>query len=114
MPNHVHLVAVPQTAGSLAQFMRTVNRNYAVQINRRMGWSGHLWQERFHSFVMDEIYLYSAVRYIELNPVRAKLCDRPIYSVTMTQMLMCSRCWIGWVTGGITCYRTSLAVWLEV
>ena len=75
MPNHVHLVAVPKTAESLARFLRTLNRAYAMKINQRMGWKGHLWQERFHSFVMDERHLYAAVRYVELNPVRAKLCD---------------------------------------
>ena len=46
-------------------------------INFREGWKGHLWQERFHSFVMDEQHLLAAVRYVERNPVRARLCARP-------------------------------------
>lgn len=37
----------------------------------------HFWQERFHSFVMNEDYLLAAVRYVELNPVKAKLCELP-------------------------------------
>ena len=45
-------------------------------INFREGWKGHLWQERFHSFVMDERHLLAAARYIERNPVRARLCGR--------------------------------------
>ena len=43
----------------------------------RQGWRGHLWQERFHSFVMDEGYLMYAARYGALNPVAAGLVARP-------------------------------------
>lgn len=46
-------------------------------INFREGWRGYLWQGRFSSFVMDESHLVAAVRYIEFNPVRAKLADNP-------------------------------------
>ncbi len=46
-------------------------------INFREGWRGHLWQERFHSFVMDERHLITAARYVERNPVRARLSARP-------------------------------------
>lgn len=77
MPNHVHLVAVPETPDALSKVFRSVNRRYALEINKRMNWKGHLWQERFHSFVMDESHLCAAVRYIELNPIRASLCNRP-------------------------------------
>lgn len=75
MPNHVHLVVVPETEQGLSQFLGPVHRQFALEVNRRMGWKGHLWQERFHSFVMDENHLYATVRYVELNPVRAKLCS---------------------------------------
>jgi hypothetical protein len=47
------------------------------RINFRENWKGHLWQERFHSFVMDEHYLLATVRYTELNPIRARLCPCP-------------------------------------
>jgi len=77
MPNHVHLVVVPQEDLSLARLFRQVHRKYTRRINTRKKWKGHLWQERFHSFVMDEQYLLSTVRYVELNPVRAKLCEHP-------------------------------------
>ena len=77
MPNHVHLVAVPEQEDSLANLFRSAHRQYSRHINRRENWQGHLWQERFHSFVMDDAHLISAVRYIELNPVRAKLCRDP-------------------------------------
>jgi putative transposase len=46
-------------------------------INFREGWRGYLWQGRFASFPMDEVWLMRAARYIELNPVRAKLCRVP-------------------------------------
>ncbi len=74
MPNHVHLVVVPDTEQSLSRFLGSAHRQYALEVNRRMGWKGHFWQERFHSFVMDERHLLAAVRYVELNPVRANLC----------------------------------------
>ena len=74
MPNHVHLIVVPRLKDSLSQFFGEAHRRYTLFINQREGWKGHLWQERFHSFVMDEEYLRAAVRYTELNPVRAGLC----------------------------------------
>ena len=77
MPNHVHLAVVPEQGASLADFFSEAHRQYTLHINRRKGWRGHLWQERYHSFVMDEQHLLAAVRYIELNPVRAHLCPQP-------------------------------------
>ncbi len=76
MPNHVHLVVVPEHKDSLHLFFAEAHRRYTRFINRRNQWQGHLWQERFHSFVMDESHLQVAVRYVELNPVRAGLCER--------------------------------------
>lgn len=76
MPNHIHLVVVPKTESSLADLFSDAHRRYTRRINAREGWKGHLWQERFHSSVMDENYLLSTVRYVELNPVRARLCDQ--------------------------------------
>ena len=77
MPNHVHLVVVPTTEDGLKNSFREVHRKYALKINRRSEWRGHLWQERYHSCVMDESHLLAAVRYIELNPVRAGICPEP-------------------------------------
>ena len=77
MPNHVHLVLVPQQKDSLSKLFKDAHLKYTRHINSREGWQGHLWQERFHSFVMDEHHLLAAVRYIELNPVRAQLCKQP-------------------------------------
>lgn len=77
MPNHVHLVVVPYREDSLAALFSGAHRRYTRHINFREGWRGHLWQERFHSCVMDESYLMATVRYVELNPVRAGLRERP-------------------------------------
>ncbi|MDZ7839479.1 MAG: transposase [Gammaproteobacteria bacterium] len=77
MPNHVHFVIVPRHTDSLCRFFKEAHRCYTRRINFREGWRGHLWQERFHSFVMDEQYLRATLRYVELNPVRANLCARP-------------------------------------
>ena len=78
MPNHTHLVAVPRTEESMRKAIGEAHRRYARMINFREGWQGYLWQGRFFSFVMDERYLLAAVRYIELNPVRAHLATDPI------------------------------------
>jgi putative transposase len=75
MPNQVHLVMVPSTQDGLRCALGEAHRRYTRGINFRQGWRGHLWQERFHSFVMDEPHLLAAVRYVERNPVRAGLCE---------------------------------------
>ena len=77
MPNHVHLIAVPKDAQSLANAISEVHRRYTRAINFRMGWRGHLWQGRFHSSPMDEAYLLAVARYVELNPVRADIASSP-------------------------------------
>jgi putative transposase len=77
MPNHVHLVAVPDTKESLAAAIGEAHRRYTRLINKREEWRGFLWQGRFASFPMDEAHLYLATRYVELNPVRAGLVQQP-------------------------------------
>ena len=77
MPNHVHLVMVPGEEDGLRATLGEAHRRYTRHINFRERWRGHLWQERFHSFIMDEKYLLSTVRYVERNPVAARLCVNP-------------------------------------
>jgi REP-associated tyrosine transposase len=77
MPNHVHLVLVPAAEDGLCAALAPTHRLYTAQINRRQGWSGHLWQSRFASFPMEEGHLHACLRYVELNPVRAGLAGRP-------------------------------------
>lgn len=73
MPNHVHMVAVPESEEGLRTAIGEAHRRYTRHVNFREGWRGHLWQGRFASFPMDESYLLTAVRYIELNPIRANI-----------------------------------------
>jgi putative transposase len=77
MPNHVHLIAVPKSADGLRRAIGEAHRRYTRMVNLRKGWRGHLWQGRFASFVLDEPYLLTAARYVELNPVRAGLVNTP-------------------------------------
>ncbi len=77
MPNHVHLIAVPQTADGLRKAIGEAHKNYAEKVNHREGWRGHLWQGRFSSYALDETYLKIAARYIILNPVRARIVKAP-------------------------------------
>ncbi len=77
MPNHVHLIVVPSSEDGLRRGLGEAHRRYTRHVNLREGWRGHLWQGRFASFPMDERYLMRAARYVELNPVRAKLCRAP-------------------------------------
>jgi len=77
MPNHVHLIAVPETEDGLRRAIGEAHRRYTRYINFQKGWKGHLWQGRFGSFPMDEQYLVTTARYIELNPVKAEIVKRP-------------------------------------
>ena len=77
MPNHGHLVVVPESEESLAPAIGEAHRRYTRLVNFREDWRGHLWQGRFASYVMDEHYLLSCIRYVELNPVRARLVAHP-------------------------------------
>lgn len=73
MTNHIHLVAAPKTEEGLHRALKPLHMRYAQRINRARGWKGHLWQGRFFSSALDEAYLWAAVRYVERNPVRAKI-----------------------------------------
>jgi len=77
MPNHTHMIAVPESEEGLRRAIGEAHRRYTRRVNFREGWKGHLWQGRFGSFPMDERYLLAAARYVELNPVRAKLSAKP-------------------------------------
>ena len=76
MPNHVHLVIVPADEDGLRRTLADAHRRYTGYVNARLRVTGHLWQGRFGSVVMDEAHLSHAVRYVSLNPVRARLVER--------------------------------------
>jgi putative transposase len=73
MSNHIHLVAIPEESDSLARFMGLAHMCYTQHFNRKYSLSGHLWQGRFYSCVLDERHAIAAARYVERNPVRAGL-----------------------------------------
>jgi len=76
MSNHVHFIVVPETGHSLSRGLGEAHRRYTRIINRRKGWTGFLWQGRFASYPLDEKHLYAAIRYVERNPVRAKIAQK--------------------------------------
>lgn len=77
MPNHVHLVGVPADEDSLAVLLRRVHGRYAQYFNARKVRQGHLWQNRFYSCPLGPSHLWMALRYVELNPVRAGMVAEP-------------------------------------
>jgi REP element-mobilizing transposase RayT len=73
MPNHFHLL-LRTTSIPLATFMRRLMTSFAVHYNRRYERSGHLFQNRYKSFVCEEDpYFLELIRYIHLNPLRSGL-----------------------------------------
>ena len=76
MPNHLHLILVPDRVEALGRALGETHRRYSAVINARMRVTGHLFQSRFGSAVMDEEHLTAAARYVALNPVRARLAAR--------------------------------------
>jgi len=71
MSNHVHLMVVPQNCDSLALSLKQAHGRYACFWNAGQSSSGHVWQGRFYSCALDDTHLWRALRYTELNPVRA-------------------------------------------
>ena len=76
MPNHVHLVLTPSDEAGLGLAVGETHRRYTNFVNARGRWTGHLFQSRLSSVAMDESHLIAAVRYVSLNPVRARLVHR--------------------------------------
>lgn len=77
MTNHVHMMAVPKDETGLTRAVGEAHRRYSAYINKREGWTGHLFQGRYASYVMDEAHALLAARYIEKNPVVAKMVKHP-------------------------------------
>ncbi|MBI4190153.1 MAG: transposase [Betaproteobacteria bacterium] len=77
MGNHFHLV-VQTRQPNLSRLMRQINGVYTQRYNRRHAKVGHLFQGRFKAVVVDEeAYFLEVCRYVDLNPVRAKMAKRP-------------------------------------
>lgn len=78
MDNHTHLLATPPTAGDIGQLMQRLGRQYVGLFNARHGRTGTLWEGRYKACLVDsDRYVLTCQRYIELNPVRARITDDP-------------------------------------
>lgn len=78
MDNHVHLLATPPEQGATARMMQLLGRHYVGHFNARHGRTGTLWEGRYKACLVDgEDYLLRCTRYIDLNPVRARMTDDP-------------------------------------
>jgi putative transposase len=75
MSNHVHLIAVPHALDAMSQALKQAHGRYASYWNARQLSTGHVWQGRFYSCPLDEPHLWEALRYIELNPRRARMVE---------------------------------------
>jgi putative transposase len=75
MSNHVHLIAVPHAPDAMWQTLKQAHGRYAAYWNARQSSSGHVWQGRFYSCPLDSSHLWEALRYVELNPVRARMVE---------------------------------------
>jgi hypothetical protein len=77
MPNHYHLEIETQEV-SISKIMHRINFLYAIYFRKRYKRSGHLFQDRFYSSLVDkESYFWAVARYIDLNPVKAMLVELP-------------------------------------
>ena len=77
MSNHVHLITVPHNEAALSQALKQAHGRYASYWNGQRSSTGHVWQGRFYSCPLDERHLWEALRYVELNPVRAGMVEKP-------------------------------------
>lgn len=71
MANHTHLIAIPGTENALSDFFARLSGEYAQYLNWRLGRRGHVWGARYYSCLLDGPHLGRALRYVDLNPVRA-------------------------------------------
>ena len=78
MTNHVHLLVSSQDDTGVSRMMHAVGTRFVRRVNDRYGRTGTLWEGRFKSAMIDsERYFFACARYVELNPVRARMVDDP-------------------------------------
>lgn len=78
MDNHFHLLLTPSDGNGLSLMMQAVGRSYVRYFNHARQRTGTLWEGRYKSTVIQtERYLLACMAYVDLNPVRAKICERP-------------------------------------
>ncbi len=77
MSNHVHFIVTPEDQHGLAEIFRNVHTRFSQYKNLQKRRLGHLWQGRFYSCVLSRSHVLRAIRYVEMNPVRAKMVKKP-------------------------------------
>lgn len=78
MSNHIHLLMTPRDPECAARLMRSMGSRFVQYWQRRHRRSGALWGGRFKSAIVGEhTYFLSCARYIDLNPVKAKMVRHP-------------------------------------
>jgi putative transposase len=77
MPNHVHFIVVSPTPEALSKWISNGHREYSKWLNTTEETTGHNWEGRFYSVLMDPAHCLNALRYVEQNPVAAKLVEHP-------------------------------------
>lgn len=77
MNNHVHFIVIHYDKNSIANTFHILHTRYSQYFNKKMKVAGHLWQGRYYSCVLDEQHLLVAVKYVERNPIRAKIVKKP-------------------------------------
>jgi putative transposase len=77
MTNHVHIVAIPDTDASMANTLRHAHGRFSQYWNTERNRIGHLWQNRYYSCPVEERVVGRVIAYVENNPVRAGLVERP-------------------------------------
>jgi putative transposase len=75
MPNHYHLLARAHQPLAISRFMQSLNGRYSTYLNGRFTRHGRLWQSRFYSCPLNYGHLFAALRYVECNPLRARMVD---------------------------------------
>ncbi|NLO92260.1 MAG: transposase, partial [Elusimicrobia bacterium] len=78
MSNHVHFIAVPERANALSLTFSRTHMRYSQYFNKKLKANGHLWQGRFYSCILDNKHLMTAAKYVERNPVRARMTNTPM------------------------------------
>jgi putative transposase len=73
MDNHIHFIVKPKNREALAKVFRVTHQRYSFYINKRLELYGHRWQSRYYSCVVLGSHVKKAIRYVELNPVRARM-----------------------------------------
>src|ERR1035441_3100540 len=113
MPNHVHLVVVPEREASLQTALRNAHGRYATYLNARQATSGHVWQGRSYSCPLGEDHLWAALRYTERNPVRAGMVGDAVDYPWSSARVHVGGGWDSLVDVGLWSERWTLTEWRE-